>query len=374
MAAAKADMNNPHNHEFSLIRIDSRRLRDFVSEVLQSCKVPVDESVVAADVLCTADEWGIRSHGVARLRSYWEMLQASRINPAARPRVVRESAGMQVVDGDNGLGLVVAPFANRLAVERAKLAGNGWTSVFNSNHFGIAGYYSTAGVDSDLIGFATTNTPPLISQESRTPRLLGTNPISIAFPTNGKPVLIDMATSAISLGAVENAIRDEDSVPPGCIIDANGFSSTDPHDLLRGGSLLPLGGTSRSGGHKGFCLSTIVDIFCGPLSGAAWGPFVPPFLNSGIEPTRQVGLGIGHLFGSVSVGTFTAVDEYYRRIDDWIQVMRSSKSNTDGNPPILPGDPEHEAAEQNAKLGIPLHRSVAADLDELARQTGVGPL
>jgi L-2-hydroxycarboxylate dehydrogenase (NAD+) len=367
-------MNKLSDSELSPISVSSKRLRDFVSEVLQYSKVPTDDSIQAADVLCTADERGIRSHGVARLRSYSQMLQTSRINPTAKPKVVRQNSTLQVVDGDNGLGLVVAPFANRLAMEQAESRGAGLTSVFNSNHFGIAGYYSTLGTKNNLIGIAMTNTPPFVSQEARPPRLLGTNPISVAFPTKGRPVLIDMATSAISFGAVENSIREGTVFPLGCIVDANGVSSTDPNDLLQGGSLLPLGGVLSTGGHKGFCLSAIIDIFCGPLSGAAWGPFVPPFLNGDIAPSRQVGMGIGHLFGALSVTTFTTLDSYYKQIDDWIHVMRSSEATADGSGAIIPGDPEHAAAERCEKQGISLQASVVADLNDLAREIGLTPL
>lgn len=329
------------------------------------CGVPEDDARQAADVLCTADERGISSHGVARLRSYCDMILLGRINPEARPRAVRESASVAVIDGDNGLGLVVAPKANRLAIEKAHEADTTWVSVFNSNHFGIARYYAREGAAKDLIGWAATNTPALVSPLWGIGRRLGTNPLAVAIPAHSEPpVVIDLATSMISLGIVENALRRQESLPPGCIADPQGELSTDPAQVLAGGSLLPVGGDREHGGHKGYCLAALIDILCGVLSGASWGPFVPPFPHHLASPERQVGEGIGHLFGMFRIGAFMEVAEFKRRVADWIRVMRATPALPGTKGVQIPGDPERAAAAS----GIPLAKPVVQDLRLLAQQ------
>jgi L-2-hydroxycarboxylate dehydrogenase (NAD+) len=323
-------------------------------------------------VICTADEWGIRSHGVARLRFYCEMLIQKRINPVARPHIVKSRPSLVLVDGDNGLGMLVGSFSNAIAIERAKETGIGWVHVINSNHFGIAGYYAVQGLKDNLIGIAMTNTPPLVAPFGGIERRLGTNPISMAFPAYKEPpVVIDLATSAISLGAVENSDREDDEVPPCCLIDASGAPSTTPRDLLEGGSLLPLGGARATGGHKGYCLASMVDLMCGVFPGASWGPFVPPFINQAPILENKVGRGIGHVFGAISTGAFEDPLVVQSRVDEWIYTMRNTKVSEWAGEVLVPGDPERRAAEDNARNGLALEVNVAEDLRRLGQEFGL---
>ena len=353
------------------IRVSGQSLRRFTADVFVRCRVPEEDAIQAADVLCTADEWGISSHGVARLRAYYEMCSLGRINPQASPRVVRESPTVSVVDGDNGLGLAVAPKANRIAMEKAEAVGTAWVSVFHSNHFGIAGYYTAQGIARDLISWAMTNTPALVSPLWGVGRVLGTNPISVAIPAYAEPpVIIDMATSGISLGVAENARRHGRALPLGCIIDSEGQQTAVPAELFSGGSLLPLGGDREHGGHKGYCLAALVDILCGVLSGSGWGPFVPPFPHDLGKPVREVGQGIGHLFGAFRIDTFTEAEEFKRRMDDWIRSLRSTPPMPNTMGVQIPGDPERRAAADAAAHGLALAEPVAADLQDLAQHLG----
>ena len=354
------------------LRFPAESLRLFASEVFRKAGVPDVDATQAADVLCTADEWGIESHGLARLSGYHAMLQSKRINSKAKPRIVKERPSVVVVDADNGLGLVVAPFANRIGIARAASSGSAWVSVFNSNHFGIAGYYVIQGLDGNVIGVAMTNTPPLVAPLWGAARMLGTNPLACAFPgLEEPPVVIDMSTSAISFGVVENARRSGSPVPHGCLVDGNGNLSTDPDDLFQGGSLLPLGGSRETGGHKGYCLSALIDLFCGPLCGAAWGPFVPPFLINSRECLRTVGKGTGHFFGAYSIAAFCDPLVFRRRVDDWVRTMRSTAAASHSEGPLVPGDPERISAEDSLRNGIKLSRAVINDLEHLGRVTRI---
>jgi len=173
------------------------RLSEFSARVFEHFGVPPDDAELAADVLAAADLRGIDSHGVARLHTYFDMLSLGRINPRPRLSVVRQSPSTATVDGDNGLGLVVAPRANDIALEKATESGSGWVSVRNTNHFGIAGYYPLQALKRDLIGWAMTNSTKLVAPLFGAERMLGTNPIAIAFPgLEEPPIVIDLATPA----------------------------------------------------------------------------------------------------------------------------------------------------------------------------------
>jgi L-2-hydroxycarboxylate dehydrogenase (NAD+) len=182
------------------------RLHEFCERVFRSRGVPGGEARLAADVLSAADRRGIDSHGVARLRTYYDLLSVGRINARPTPRIVRETPSTATVDGDNGLGLVVGPWANDVAMDKAAGAGTGWVSVCNTNHYGIAGYYVMKAAERDMIGWSMTNTSKGVAPLWGAERMLGTNPIAIAFPAGEEPpIVLDMATSTVAYGKIEMA-------------------------------------------------------------------------------------------------------------------------------------------------------------------------
>jgi LDH2 family malate/lactate/ureidoglycolate dehydrogenase len=309
---------------------------------------------------------------VARLHTYFDMLQLGRINPKPNIRIVREKISTATVDGDNGLGLVVGPKANEIAMEKAEKVGSGWVSVCNTNHYGIAGYYVLQALKRDMIGWAMTNSTKLVAPLWGAERMLGTNPIAIAFPgMEEPPIVIDLATSAAAYGKIEIAKRAGKPIPEGWIIDNQGNMSTDPMDMMNGGALLPLGSDRERGGHKGYALSAMVDILCCVLSGANWGPFAPPFALRQEIPARSVGKGIGHFFGAMQIDGFIEVTEFKRQIDDWIRTFRATKPAPGTGGVLIPGDPEREAEAIRSKEGIPLIQAVVDDLMDISRQTGI---
>lgn len=354
------------------IKYPADLLREFTRRVFLRCGLRDADAVRAADVLITADLWGIDTHGVARLRNYYEMLSRGHINPRPDIRVVRELPGTATLDGDNGLGLVVGPKAFEAAMEKAQAVGAGWVCVRNSSHFGIAGYYPFMALPRDLIGWAMTNTTPQVAPLWSAERMLGTNPLAIAFPGHEEPpVLIDMATSGVSYGKVENAIRKGETVPRGWLTDRLGHETTRPQDLGEGGAILPLGIDKEHGGHKGYCLGAMIDILCGVLSGANWGPFVPPFPYYLASAGRTVGKGIGHFFGAFRIDGFIEPDEFKRQIDEWVRAFRATRPAPGTAGPLIPGDPERQAQTANLREGIPLLPSVFSDLQELAADTDI---
>jgi LDH2 family malate/lactate/ureidoglycolate dehydrogenase len=348
------------------------RLREFSAAVFRHFGVPDADARLAADVLAMSDLRGIDSHGVARLHAYHDMLALGRVNPRPNFRIVRETASTATVDGDNGLGLVIGPKANDVAIEKATAAGSGWAAVRGSNHFGIAAYYPIVALEKGLIGWAMTNATKLVAPLWGAERMLGTNPIAVAFPGNEEPpVVIDLATSTAAFGKVEIAKRAGKPIPDGWAIDREGNMTNDPAGLIDGGALLPLGGTREQGGHKGFALAAMVDLFCGVLSGANWGPFVPPFALRQEIPNRKVGAGVGHFFGALRIDGFMDPDEFGRRVDEWVRTMRATKPAPGTPGVVIPGDPERLAEEERRVTGIPLAPAVVADLRDIAQRTGI---
>lgn len=348
------------------------RLAEFSTRVFRHFGVPEADARQAAEVLIASDLRGIDSHGVARLHAYFNMLTLGRINPRPEIRIVRELPGTATVDGDNGLGLVVGPWANRVAMDKAEAVGSGWVSVCNTNHFGIAGYYPIKALERDLIGWAMTNSGRLVAPLWSAERMLGTNPIAIAFPGKDEPpIVIDMATSAAAFGKVEIAMRKGLPIPEGWAVDADGRATTDPRRLIEGGALLALGGDRERGGHKGYCLAAMVDILSGVLSGANWGPFVPPFALQQNLPKGSVGRGIGHAFGALRIDGFIDPDEFRSQIDAWVRAFRAARPAPGTTGPLIPGDPERQAEAIRRTSGIPLVAAVVEALRDVSRQTGI---
>ncbi|MGZ3755846.1 MAG: Ldh family oxidoreductase [Mucilaginibacter sp.] len=350
-------------------------LRTFTHSVFLAMGCTDEHATLASDVLLRADLRGIDSHGVARLTGYVRLWEKGRINATPNIHMVHETPTTATVDGDAGLGLVVAPFAMNVAIEKAEKYGTGWVAIRNSNHFGIAGYHALMAVERDMIGFAMTNASPLVAPTFSNERMLGTNPMCYAFPA-GKypPLIVDMATSAAANGKLEIAQRSGKQVPEGWIQDKAGSFSTDPHALKSGGSLLPLGSDREHGSHKGFGLSAVVDIFSGVLSGANYGPWVPPFVAF-LEPSANpVGTGIGHFVGAMRVDGFRPADEFKGHLDNWIERFKSATPINPDQKVIIPGEPEQEAEIYRKQNGIPLVDAVVNDLNEVAGKLKVGPL
>ncbi len=333
---------------------------------------PEKDAELASKVLVSADIRGVDSHGVARLIGYVRLWENDRINPTPNIKIVHETPSTAVVDGDSGLGLVVAPKAMEIAIEKAKNVGTGWVSVKNSNHYGIAGYHSMMALEHDMIGMSMTNASPLVSPTFSTERLLGTNPIAVAIPAGEEPAFVaDFATTTVANGKLEILRRKEESAPEGWVQDAEGGVSTDPGELKNGGALLPLGGDRAHGSHKGYCLGSIVDIFSAVLSGANYGPWVPPFVSFLPMPENPVGEGIGHFMGAMRVDAFRPAADFKSHMDNWIRRFKNAET-VEGQPKVyVPGDPEREISAIRMKEGISLLQPVVEDLKSVADKFGL---
>src|ERR1700730_1387441 len=323
--------------------ISYNELAEFTQSIFQKMGCSHEDAALATRILLMADLRGIDSHGIARLSGYVRLWEADRVNTKPDIRILHESPSTAVMDGDGGLGLVVAPRAMQVAIEKAKKVGTGWVSVQDSNHFGIAAAHGMMALEHDMIGLAFTNASPLVAPTFSTERLLGTNPICVCIPAGKEPPFVaDMATTTAANGKLEILQRKNQRAPEGWIQDKDGNPSTNPHELKAGGALLPLGGDKEHGSHKGYALGAIVDIFSAVLSGANYASWVPPFVSFLPVGEDLPGKGIGHFFGAMRIDAFRPADEFKKHMDQWIHRFRTAATVEGQKKVLIPGDPERE--------------------------------
>lgn len=348
------------------------QLYDFTNSVFLAMGCNMVDANIATKVLLNADARGIDSHGVARLSGYVRLWQAQRINSTPSIKIIHETPSTATVDGDAGLGLVVAPHAMQIAINKAKQVGTGWVSVQNSNHFGIAGYHAMMALEHDMIGIAMTNASALVAPTFSIEKMLGTNPIAVAIPAKTQPPFVaDFATTTAANGKLEILQRKKLPTPTGWVQDKDANESTDAHALKTGGALLPLGSDKEHGSHKGYALGSIVDIFSAVLSGASYGPWAPPFPAYIPMPLNMPGKGLGHFFGAMRIDAFRPAEDFKQHMDNWIQRFRDAKPAAGCEKVLIPGDPERESEIIRMKNGIPLLNSIIEDLNYTGKQFGL---
>jgi LDH2 family malate/lactate/ureidoglycolate dehydrogenase len=349
--------------------ISDTDLKVFTENVFKSIGCNPNDAALAADVLIKADLRGIDSHGVARLDGYVRLYESGRINTKPNIRIVREKKSVLTMDGDGGLGLVVAPKAMEATIEKTHLYGSGYAAVTNSNHFGIAAYHAMMALQHHYIGMAMTNASPLVAPTFSKERMLGTNPICYAIPAcKEAPFVLDMATSAAANGKLEIAERKQAPVPQGWLETASGQATNDPKDLKAGGHLLPLGSDKDHGSHKGYGLGALVDILSGVLSGAGFGPWVPPFVSFLPVLPDMPGKGLGHFLGAMDVDGFMEKSEFLQRMDLWIGRFKSAKRVDEGQAVLIHGEPEAQLHTERLTSGIPIIQPVVNNLVILAEK------
>jgi LDH2 family malate/lactate/ureidoglycolate dehydrogenase len=349
------------------INYSYQRLFSFSKNIFLKIGCNETDAETATQSLLSADLRGVDSHGVARLSGYIRLWEAARVNAKPDLKIIHETPSTAVVDGDRGLGLVVAPFAMQVAIDKARAVGTGWVSVKNSNHFGIAGHHAMMALEHDMIGIAMTNASALVAPTFSKERMLGTNPIAVAIPAGEQPAFVaDFATTTAANGKLEILQRKNEAMPLGWAITKEGEPSVNANEIKNGGSLVPLGGDKEHGSHKGYALGAIVDIFSAILSGANYGPWVPPFPAYLPIPENMPGEGIGHFFGVMRIDAFRKADAFKEHMDKWITRFRSAQTIPGQEKVIIPGDPEREMEIQRMQDGIPLLPAVVKDLKALS--------
>lgn len=354
------------------ITLNPDELKLFASSILKKSGCPDNDAKLASDVLIAADLRGIDSHGVARLSGYVRLIEAGRVNTKPNLRILRKKHSVFTVDGDAGLGLVIAPAVMDMVLEHTSKHGSSFAAVSNSNHFGIAAYHAMKALQHSFIGMAMTNASPLVAPLNSKERMLGTNPICYAIPAGKEePFVLDMATSAAANGKLEIAERKQVQVPEGWLQTRDGLNTNDPGGLKNGGYLLPLGSDADHGSHKGYGLGALVDILSGVLSGAAFGPWVPPFVSFLPVLPDLPGKGLGHFLGAMDVDGFMEKEEFKSRMDLWIRRFKSAEPIDPNKPVLIPGHPEMSLHNERQNHGIPLQLKVADDLKQLAEKLNI---
>lgn len=347
-------------------------LEKIIVKVLNKLGVPEENGHTTAKVLLAAELRGIPSHGLLRFPDYVRLLESGRINPVPSIKTEHETISTAVINGDGGLGMVVAVKAMEAAIKKAKKAGTGWVAVNNSNHFGIAGYYSMMALKHDMTGISMTNANPLVAPTFSRDKLLGTNPVSIAIPAGKEPpFVVDMATSAIARGKLQIKHSNNETIKHGYVQDVAGNPSNNPGILIDGGAILPLGSTYDYGSHKGYCISAAVDIFSAIFSGAGFGPFVMPSVPYLEPPKEKHGEGIGHFFGAIRIDAFQPKEIFKQKMDKWIETFRNAKPANNNNRVLIPGDPEREAEQRNHNKPINIDKKIIQEIKSICNKYNV---
>ena len=341
-------------------------LKAYVVRFLQAWDVPEIDAQIAADVLVSADLRGVSSHGVIRLHSYYgDRLRKGQIDPLSPIKTVQENPSTLVLDGGNGLGQVVAYHAMSRCIGMAESTGLAVTTVRNSNHFGIAGYYAMMALADDMIGISLTNSRPLVAPTFGREPVVGTNPIAVAVPAGEeKPYVLDMATSIVPLGRVAVYQKTGQAIPAGWGINHAGEITEDPRQVITGGALLPLGGPEELRGYKGYGLSLLVDLLSGVLSGAAFGPEVG-------SPHEKGRANIGHFFAAIKIENFRPIQEFKADMDTYLHTLKASAKLPGQDRIFIHGEKEFDLAEKYQQEGIPLLQEVVESLERAGQATGV---
>ena len=351
-------------------RIDAQRLREFTAAAFATVGVARADAEIAADVLVAADLRGVESHGVARLHHYIRHLRQGLVSPVTRLSVVRESPTTATIDAHNSLGLVAAYHAMQRCIERARQYGSAAVGVRRSTHFGIAGYHAMLALPHDMIGVAMTNASPLVVPFGGRQPMLGTNPIAYAIPCGDEPaVVVDMATSAVAYGKIEDALRAGTSLPLGWALDQEGSPTSDPHAAAHAAALLPLGGLAEGRGYKGYALATVVEALSHALGGAAMSMEIRGVQRRGDRPNS-----IGHFFAAYRIDGFREVAEFKRDMDALVGRLHACPPQPGVERVLVPGEPEHLASLRRGRDGIPLHPAVVAALRSLAAELEIEPV
>jgi len=350
------------------------KLVQFMVAALEKMGVPGDDAKIIADVLITSDLWGVRSHGVAHLKMYHERMKKGLQLPMTDWKVVKDSQATAVIDGGNGMGMVVGYHAMKLAIEKARQYGLGAVAVRNSSHYGVAGYYPLMAAKEGLVGLSVTNAHPSTAPTFGVKPMLGTNPIAVAAPTDEAfPYMYDAATSIVPRGKIEVAARAGKPIPEGWVINQDGVSATDSSNMIEDMNegkvaLLPVGGLGElTGGHKGYGLATMVEIFSAAFQD---GTFLWGLTDTDAEGKPQF-LRIGHFFLAIDVEHFIPLEVFKKISGNMMRELRESPKSP-GQPRIYTaGEKEYYSTQRIQAEGVEIPPGVKKALQVLGKELGV---
>jgi LDH2 family malate/lactate/ureidoglycolate dehydrogenase len=342
--------------------IQAGELRSLARRMLEALRVPSEEAAWVAESLVRADLAGHEAYGVMRIPQYVRAIRSGLTRPGARFEVVQDAPALALIDGHWGLGQVVARGAMELAIRKAKEAKIASVGAYHLSHVGRLADYTRMAAEQDLVGIMTANAggaSPVVAPFGGREGRLGTNPMSIAFPTGGSvPFVLDMATSVVAEGRVRMKRQRGEQTPEGWLIDHEGNPTTDPGVLDREprGAILPFGGLA---GHKGFGLAMVVEILSGILA------------RGGFAGDRAQHFGNGTYIVAIDISAFVDPEEFYAEIDDLLAYVKTAPTAPGVAAIMYPGEPEAVAQQRHEREGIALDGATWQAIVALARELGV---
>jgi LDH2 family malate/lactate/ureidoglycolate dehydrogenase len=352
----------------------AERVRAQILEILRSWGMEEDLAAITAEAMVETDLMGVDSHGISMLMLYEEMRAAGQLDLGARPRVVRDRGCTALLDAGAGLGHPAGVAGMDLAIDKALQHGVGVVGVRNSHHFGAAGYYARRAPARGVLGMVTTSTRfiTLVPTRGAVP-VLGTNPLAFAAPScDGRPFVLDMATTTVAANKVKVYDLNNKALPEGWVVDGAGRPVTDAAAAMElifrrpEGGLTPVGGVPELGSHKGYGLAMMVHILGGTLTG---GSFSPLRNRSQGQGQRQPD-NIGHFFMAIDPDAFRGEGEFEDDLAEALAVLRGTQPADPTEPVLVPGDPEEESRARRLREGIPIPAALDAKLHDICARSG----
>lgn len=356
------------------IVVDWDTIINFVTDAFVGVGVPREDAKICADVLIESDRRGIESHGVNRFKPiYIDRIKAGIQQPVTNFEVVRETATTAVVDGHDGMGQVIGYKSMSMAIEKAKKYGMGMVAVRNSCHYGIAGYYPSMAIKEGMIGMTGTNARPSIAPTFGVENMLGTNPLTIGFPTDEEfPFIIDCATSITQRGKLEYYSRIGKQTPEGMVIGRDGRALTNTDEILvqlntGEAALAPLGGIGEElAGYKGYSYATVVEVLSAALQ---QGQFLRSL--TGIRDGKKVPFHLGHFFIAIDTNAFMGVEEFKKTAGDILRDLRGSQKAPGCDHIFTAGEKEWNVWCQRKDSGVPINEAVQKEISSVRDDLGL---
>jgi LDH2 family malate/lactate/ureidoglycolate dehydrogenase len=353
--------------------VSVEKIYNLMQDVFVKLGVPKDDAKICADVLIASDLRGIRSHGIGRLKMYYDRIRDGIQNPITNIKVIKDFNAIAGLDGNNGMGQVVSYNAMQMAIDKAKKFGIGSVAVRNSNHFGIAGFYSKMAIDQNMMGMAFTNARPSVAPIFGVQPMFGTNPIAFGAPSDENfPFLYDAATTIVQRGKIEVLNRENKSTPEGWVVDKFGKPNTETKKIMndflkQNASLISLGGREeKSGGHKGYGLATIVEILSAALQ---QGSILHQL--SGIDEGKKVSMKVGHFFMAINIEAFTSISKFKQLIGEIIRGLKNSKKEPGKEKIFVAGEKEYLSEIKVRNNGIPINENLQKNIDIMTKKLGI---
>ena len=332
------------------------QLRAYCQALLQTQGMPADEALIVADCLVGADLCGVESHGISRMAIYLKRLEEKVVNPVCHLKTEKEYPGSMAINACNSMGMVVGKQVMQRCIDKAKQSGACFITVSHSNHYGMAYYYAKLAADQGMIGITATNAPPNIAPWGSSKSYLGTNPIAIAVPTNEEPIILDMAPSVVAMGKVILAAKLGKSIPEGWALTADGKPTTDPAEGMKG-TVVPIGGP------KGYGITLIMDILCGILSGAQFGPHLGNMWNDFVNPQN-----VGHIFSCIDISKFLPLETFKANLGRMKQEIKALPKNAGVAEIFMPGEIEWNKTTERKEKGVPVPKAIYQELKTLGEK------